>query len=214
MQGLIRFLKNNGLSLAFGALFLLCLAGTAVSGHALQREHPSGPPAASLAAYLASADFLRGIMSNWQAALLQLWVLVVFAVFLRQRGSSHSRKPADDGKPDRQDRGGVLSQSGSLVKRNSLSLALLAGFVLSFAVFAVAEFQVYNQERTHAHEAVLGVGAFLGSARLWFDVLQTWEAEFFAMGAFLVMTIFLRQDDSAESKPVWADDDETGDVNE
>ena len=93
-------------------------------------------------------------------------------------------------------------------------MALLVMFVASFAVFAVAEFYVYNQERTHSGEAAMGVGAFIRSARLWFDVLQTWEAEFFALGLFLVMTIFLRQDDSAESKPVWASDDETGDVNE
>lgn len=217
MKTLAKVFKDNGLSLAFGALFLVCLIGQAVSGYALEREEPAlQPHAQSLVTYLGSAAFLRGVFGNWQAALLQLATLIVFAVFLRQRGASHSRKP-DDEKPSA-DQGysgkGPIGWTRHWLYRNSLSLAFLAMFVVAFAVFVIADWHSYQSERQTIHLGAIGIGRFLISARLWFDVMQTWQAEFFAMAVFLVLSIFLRQENSAESKPVWARDDDTGETNE
>jgi hypothetical protein len=99
---------------------------------------------------------------------------------------------------------------GKFLKDNGLSLAFWLLFVLCFA----ADRGTYNQERVRLGEPAMSLGEFVRSARLWFDVMQTWEAEFFAMAVFLPLTVVLRQDDSAESKPVWASDDDTGDTNE
>ena len=37
-----KFLKDNGLSVAFFALFALCLVGQVLTGYALQSEDPAG----------------------------------------------------------------------------------------------------------------------------------------------------------------------------
>lgn len=212
-----RFLKDNGLTLAFFGLFLICIGGQAISGYALQAEDPAGQSRSSgLIAYLADPSFLKGVFSNWQAALLQLLVLIVFSVFLRQRGASHSRKPDDEagarhpgpGAPDQ------VGRPHSWTYANGLSLAFLALFLLAFAAFFFANAASYNADRSRRGEAALDLAQSLVSADLWFQTFQTWQAEFFAMGMFLLLSIYLRQDGSAESKRLTARNDETGAVNE
>jgi hypothetical protein len=44
-------------------------------------------------------------------------------------------------------------------------------------------------------------------------MLQTWQAEYLAIAVFVVLSIFLRQQDSAESKPVESRDQTTGEAN-
>ena len=48
-------------------------------------------PPVGLGAYLDTGNFLNGIFSNWQAAILQLAVLITFNSVLRQKGATHSR---------------------------------------------------------------------------------------------------------------------------
>jgi hypothetical protein len=48
------------------------------------------------------------------------------------------------------------------------------------------------------------------TARFWFESLQNWQSEFLAIGAMVVLSIFLRQRGSPESKPVDAPHRETG----
>lgn len=208
---LLRALRDNGLSLAFCGLFAASLAGTLVAGSALQREHHAGTSrAASLAAYAISPDLLRSILVNWQAAVLQLLVLVLLARALRQRGAAHSRRPGEHESAQENAR----EHSRAWPYRHSLSLALAALFVLTLAGFVLADWPAYNDERARLGERGFDLAQYLRSARLWSNLFQTWEAEFFAMGAFLVLGIFLREEDSAESKPVGAADAQTGGVNE
>lgn len=216
MRALGKFLGNNGLSVAFWLLFFLCLLGEVCAGYALQHQEARVPRhAASHWAYLASPDFLKGVFGNWQAALLQLFVLIVFAVFLRQRGASHSRKTEDEPKAESGDEHHrIFVRSESWLYCNSLSVAFCLLFVLSFLAFLVADYRSYGTQHQQLGEPKLTFGAFAFSAHFWFDVLQTWQAEFFAMGTFLILSIFLRQQNSAESKPVWARDEDTGETNE
>ncbi|MGN6377184.1 MAG: DUF6766 family protein [Sphingomonas sp.] len=216
MKAFGKFLKDNGLSIAFWALFVLCLLGELFSGYFLQQhESRVAGHAASPWSYIASPDFLKGVFGNWQAALLQLFVLIVFAVFLRQRGASHSRKTEDEPKKDDDEQPrGLFPRTASWIYCNSLSVAFFVLFALSFSAFLLADFKNYGSQRQQLGEPPLTLGQFAFSAHFWFDVLQTWQAEFFAMGTFLILSIFLRQENSAESKPVWARDEDTGDTNE
>lgn len=214
MAGSSKFLKDNGLSIAFWLLFVVCIVGQAVCGYLLQAEDPAGQSHSStFFEYLTTAGFLKGVFSNWQAALLQLFTLIVFTVFLRQRGASHSRKTEEEFPTKNPDRTGWFGRSRSWAYCNSLSLAFLSLFAGSFVVFFFADVSDYNQERMKLNEASLGKVEFLFSAKFWFDTMQTWQAEFFAMGAFLVFSIFLRQENSAESKPLESNDEETGETN-
>jgi hypothetical protein len=51
------------------------------------------------------------------------------------------------------------------------------------------------------------------SAKLWSSTLETWEAEYGVIALYIVLSIFLRQEGSAESKPPEAGDDSTGEAN-
>jgi len=50
----------------------------------------------------------------------------------------------------------------------------------------------------------------MATSQFWFESLQNWQSEFLAVGSMVVLTIFLREKGSKESKPVDAADDETG----
>ena len=68
------FLRNNALSLVFGGLFLLTLAGQAVSGVAQQNadQRAEGLEPLGLLDYVTSSSFMVDVMENWQSEYLQL----------------------------------------------------------------------------------------------------------------------------------------------
>ena len=49
--------------------------------------------------------------------------------------------------------------------------------------------------------------------QFWATTLQTWQAEYLAIAVHIVLTIFLRQQNSPESKPVEASNETTGKAN-
>lgn len=87
-----RFLRDNGLSVAFGLAFLVVLLGQAFAGQAdyNNRQIAEGGPLVSFGQYRASSDFAV----NWQSEYLQFFLYVFAIVWLVQRGSPES-KPAD-----------------------------------------------------------------------------------------------------------------------
>jgi hypothetical protein len=48
------------------------------------------------------------------------------------------------------------------------------------------------------------------TSQFWFQSFQNWQSEFLAVGALVVLSIFLRQRGSPESKPVAAPHSKTG----
>lgn len=63
------------------------------------------------------------------------------------------------------------------------------------------------------HQPAMSLGAYLFSADLWSTTLQTWQAEYLTITVYLVLSIFLRDQRSAESKPVDSAERETGKSN-
>jgi hypothetical protein len=89
-------LYENSLSIAFALLFLVSFALHAVTG---VEEYTSerlshGEPPASVLDYATSSQFWFESFQNWQSEFLSLAAMVVFSIFLRQRGSPES-KPVD-----------------------------------------------------------------------------------------------------------------------
>ena len=209
MGKVTKWLSQNSLSLAFFALFIATLLGQSLAGwfafDAQLTAHRR--PVLGFWVYLGTGDFLEGIFVNWQAAILQLVSLILFAEFLWQKGAPHSRK----GK--KKSRGRARSRS-SWIYRNSFLLAFLLLFSLSFLGHLFAASWVYNETQRWIGQRPLPVAAYLRSADFWARTLQTWEAEFVVLGIFLVLSIFLRQEGSAESKPVESGDAETGTTNQ
>ena len=94
---------------------------------------------------------------------------------------------------------------------NSLGLALIALFVLSFLLHAShrRRFVQRGASWPSAEPTVSAVG-YLFTSRFWFESMQNWQSEFLAVGVLIVFSIFLRQRGSPESKPVAASHFETG----
>jgi Domain of unknown function (DUF6766) len=86
-------LYESSLGLAFGALFLASIALHALTGAAdfnqQQVEHGDAP--VSVASFVTTSDFWYQSFQNWQSEYLAMGVMVVFSVYLRQRGSPESK---------------------------------------------------------------------------------------------------------------------------
>ena len=52
--------------------------------------------------------------------------------------------------------------------------------------------------------------AYLGDPQLWFESFQNWQSEFLSTAVLVVLSIFLRQAESPESKAVAAPHSQTG----
>lgn len=215
-------LRDNGLSLALFALFLIMLAGQSMAGwlHENDERMERHEPALSFSQYLRSGSFLEVTMENWESEFLQMSVYIVFTIFLYQRGSSESKSPDEVAEVDRDPR---LSTHKSdvpvAVKRggwylriyeNSLSLAFVLLFMMSFFLHAVGGMRDVNEKNLMHGAPPISLLSYLSSARFWFESLQNWQSEFLAIWSMVVLSIFLRQRGSPESKPVDSPHSETG----
>ena len=54
------------------------------------------------------------------------------------------------------------------------------------------------------------MGPLPGHGDFWERTLQNWQSEFLAVGSMAILSVYLRQRGSPESKPVGAPHDETG----
>ena len=93
------FFRNNALSLAFGAFFVITLVGQAISGTAdfNAQQEANGLEPVSLLEYVTSSSFGVDVMENWQSEYLQFFLYIFATVWLVQRGSSESKKPGEEG---------------------------------------------------------------------------------------------------------------------
>ena len=86
-------MQENGLSLFFGVLFLLALAGQSVAGW-LEFNHlqaADGTARASYPEYLSTVDFWSDIAENWQSEYLQFLLFIWVTVYLMQKGLPESK---------------------------------------------------------------------------------------------------------------------------
>jgi protein-S-isoprenylcysteine O-methyltransferase Ste14 len=210
MRRLIHPIKDNSLSIVLFALFVICISAQSFAGWRLQDETLAahGQPAIGYWHFLLTGAFLEGLASNWQAAVLQLGSLIVFSSFLYQRGAPHSRDPRKAQRKQSRRKANRFTW----VYRNSLFLAFLLLFVFSLALHVVFGASAYNEERALAGQLPISIAAFLLSAKFWSTTLQTWQAEYLVIALYVVLTIFLRQQDSPESKRVESSNQTTGGV--
>jgi hypothetical protein len=215
-------LKENGLSITIFAIFFATLIGLAFTGwnnyNEDQQDH--GEPPIGFVEYLGTPNFGEAVFENWESEFLQMGAYVLLTVFLFQKGSSESKKigepePVDEDPRKVRKRKGVpwpVRRGGVALSfyEHSLTIALFALFFLSFALHVVTGAAEYSAEQLqHGGEAVTAFD-YLFTSRLWFESMQNWQSEFLAVGTLIVLSIFLRERGSAESKPVAAPHDKTG----
>jgi hypothetical protein len=108
-----------------------------------------------------------------------------------------------------------VRKGGFILKlyENSLSLAFLLLFLVSFVLHAVGGVGEYNQDQAeHGVRQHISAVEYMATSRFWFESLQNWQSEFLAVGSMVLLTIFLRQRGSAESKPVDSPHRQTGEA--
>jgi hypothetical protein len=218
-----RWLFENSLSLFFLGLFLIAVAGQSVAGLYEFNDHQTqhGEPTYSYGRYVTSSDFGSDMLENWQSEWLQFWVFALATVWLVQKGSNESKKPADAGlETDEQQRvgqhAGRNAPRWAKVKDWRLSLYSNSFFIVMGLVFlatwvaqSFVSWTVFNNEQQAHDDPIVSWVTYIGSADFWERSLQNWQSEFLAVGTMVVFTIYLRQRGSPESKPVGAPHDET-----
>ncbi len=83
---------------------------------------------------------------------------------------------------------------------NGLSIALLSLFAFSVVGHFFAGWGADNQERMQHGEAAIGAAQFLVSGQFLSTLFENWESEFLQMWAYVMLTAYLFQRGSPESK--------------
>jgi len=217
-------LRPSGLGLVFGALFLLALAGQSLAGWSTFNEDQTSARLRPIdwLEYVTSSSFAADVAENWQSEYLQFVLYVVATVWLVQRGSPES-KQLDQVGPETDEQQHVGSHAEPWSPRGarargwrlwawSHSLGLVMGgvFVGSWAAQAITGHVAYDEQQLLDLEAPVTLAQYVASSDFWARTLQNWQSEFLAVGSMVVLSVFLRERGSPESKPVGAAHDDTG----
>jgi hypothetical protein len=95
------------------------------------------------------------------------------------------------------DAGGCMKQ---LFRRNGLSIVLFGLFILFELGLSLAGQRQYNQEQHQHGQPAVGYFEYLVSAGFMEATMENWESEFLQMFAYVLLTAFLYQQGSAESR--------------
>lgn len=217
-----RILRENGLSIVLFGLFAFAIVGQSLTGYT---EHNSdrqehGQAQLTFGEYLRSGHFVEAVFENWESEFLQMGMYVLLTAYLYQKGSPESKKLDEEEAVDKdpakerskKNAPWPVKRGGLILKlyQNSLCLALLLLFLASFALHAAGGAREYSREESlHGGEAVTTL-QYIGTARFWHESFQNWQSEFLSVGVLIVLSIYLRQKGSPESKPVDAPHSQTG----
>ena len=208
-----RFFRNNGLTLTLLGLFFASWAGQILTGwHTYNGERKDfRQPPVSLADYLGTGHFVEATAENWESEFLQMAAFVWLTSFLYQRGSPESKNPdGDDPEPPVTGRSPWAARRGGWVAKlygQSLALALLFMFLVSFIAHAAGGRVEHNEQQARLGQEQVSLVGFLGTSDFWFQSFQNWQSEFLSIAVMVVLGIWLRQRGSKESKPVNAPHD-------
>ncbi len=219
-----RFLRDNGLGLVFGSLFLIVLVGQAFAGHAdyNQQQLTEGLEPVSLGRYVASASFAVDVVENWQSEYLQFFLFIYLTVWLVQKGSPESGSLDDVGRESEEEQkigryatpdSPTWARVGGLrttLFSNSLGLVMGLIFVLSWLAQSIAGVAAYNEQQLGNLQDPVSWAQYLREPDFWNRTLQNWQSELLAVASMTILAIYLRQRGSSQSKPVGSAHSATG----
>ncbi|GAA0300252.1 hypothetical protein GCM10010302_43540 [Streptomyces polychromogenes] len=218
------FWRANSLTLVFGGAFLVVLACQAVAGRAEFNEQltTAGLQQVTFGQYLTSSDFAVDVTENWQSEFLQFFLYIFGTVWLLQRGSPESKKLHEAGpESEAEQRMGAHARADSprwagaggwrqTLYSRSLGIVMALLFLLSWLAQSIAGTAAYNAEQLRELSEPVSWAAYLASADFWSRTLQNWQSELLAVAAMAILSVYLRQRGSPESKPVGASHATTG----
>jgi hypothetical protein len=145
-------------------------------------------------------------------------LFVVFTIFLMQKGSSESkdldkeeefdREPS----PTRKDAPWPVKKGGWILSlyKHSLTISLLLLFLVSFILHFYGSLKDENEQLALKGKALESASDYIKDSRFWFESFQNWQSEFLSVFAIILLSVYLRQIGSSQSKPVDAPHMETG----
>ncbi|MDQ1641175.1 MAG: hypothetical protein QOJ90_526, partial [Actinomycetota bacterium] len=89
-----------------------------------------------------------------------------------------------------------------IIRDNGLLLANLGLFLLFLVAMSISGAHTYNGDQLQHHQATISYLNYLGTGNFIEGVFENWESEFLQMGMYVVLTAYLFQRGSAESKPI------------
>ena len=88
------------------------------------------------------------------------------------------------------------------LRDHGLLIANLLLFVIFFGGMVLSGIRVYNAEQLDHGEEAVSLGGYLLSGDFYEATFENWESEFLQMAMYVVLTAFLFQRGSSESKPI------------
>lgn len=219
-----RWLKENSLGVVFGLLFLLVLVGQSFAGLAdfNERQISSGLEPISYLRYITSASFGVDVAENWQSEYLQFFLYIFFTVWLLQKGSPES-KPLDEAglESDKDQKVGRFAEEDSprwakvdgfrrTLYSNSLGVVMGLIFLGSWLAQSIAGVAAFNEEQLSNLQDPVTWSQYLTRPDFWNRTLQNWQSELLAVASMAILSIYLRQRGSPQSKPVGSPHTATG----
>lgn len=214
------YIKNNSLSITFFGLFIITLGAQVIFGHQEYNKDliEEGANTLNFTEYLTSGHFIQSTFENWESEFLQMALFVFFTVFLKEKGSSESKsfdkdEPVDrEPNPNRKGAPWPVKKGGWILSiyKHSLTIALFLLFIFSFLAHFYGSLKDRNIQNKLKGEPIESVGDYIADSRFWFESFQNYQSEFLSVYAIIVLSIYLRQKGSPQSKPVDAPHNETG----
>jgi hypothetical protein len=213
------FIYRNSLGLVFTTLFLVTLLAQALTGWKTYNQELADEHAAAVGffAYLHTGHFISATFENFQSEFLQMALYVLLTVGLRQKGSAESKSLTEKEEVDREPVAGAKApwavRKGGLwltLYSNSLSIVFFTLFFISWGLHFYGSWRDHNAEQVLKGKGWQTAAEFIAEPTFWFETFQNWQSEFLSVMSIVVLTIFLRQKGSPESKPVDAPHAETG----
>lgn len=205
------FFYRNGLSIVLFLLMFAALTGQVLTGWKTENKElaENAQPLLSLTDYLHSGHFIQATFENWESEFLQMALYVVLTVSLRQKGSSESKGLEGmedvDREPVPHSHAPWPVRKGGLwltVYKHSLSLAFGLLFLIAFVLHFAGSLSDYNTEQSMKGKSSVNAGTYFFESRFWFESFQNWQSEFLAVASIVLLSIWLREKGSPESKPV------------
>jgi hypothetical protein len=213
------FLYRNGLSIAALAFMFLFLTGQAVTGWKEKNKKlaENGKTALPFARYLSSGHFIQATFENWESEFLQMGMYVLLTISLRQKGSSESKpldgeEPVEDEPISGNDAPWPVRKKGAWLAlyENSLAIAFGLLFLFSFCMHFYGSLVEENEELIAKGKQAVDWKEYIFDSHFWFESFQNWQSEFLAVASIVILSIWLRQKGSPESKAVSAPHSKTG----
>jgi hypothetical protein len=219
-----RFVRENSLGLVFGLLFLIVLVAQAVAGHAdfNQQQLADGLEPVSFGRYITSASFGVDVLENWQSEYLQFFLYIFLTVWLLQKGSPESKELDKPGRESEEEQKiGAYADDDSpkwarvrgfklWLYSNSLGLVMGTIFLLSWLGQSIAGAAAFNEQQLGNLEDPVSWTQYLTEPEFWNRTLQNWQSELLAVASMAILSIYLRQRGSSQSKPVGSAHTATG----